>query len=156
MDYLPVWADYSYCDMPTRLIWHGLFPRYQYPKFFGAVVLFNKQDIVKVNGYSNEYWGWGFEDEELRERCALAGLSLGARDGTFRSLAHDNVHFDADGSMTAKGEANKALFEERMKNLREVSSLDGVSSLEYQLKNSSNISINSKVRDNIFHHKVEI
>ena len=33
-----------------------------------------------------------------------------ARNGTFTPQAQDNVNFDAEGSMTAKDEANKALF----------------------------------------------
>ena len=26
-------------------------------------------DYYKVNGYSNEYWGWGYEDDDLLFRC---------------------------------------------------------------------------------------
>ena len=26
-------------------------------------------DYYKVNGYSNKYWGWGYEDDDLLFRC---------------------------------------------------------------------------------------
>jgi hypothetical protein len=25
----------------------------------GGVIIFSKEHFTKVNGYSNEYWGWG-------------------------------------------------------------------------------------------------
>ena len=27
-----------------------------------------------IDGYSNKYWGWGFEDDDLLFRCKEAGL----------------------------------------------------------------------------------
>ena len=27
------------------------------------------EDFVVVNGYSNNYWGWGYEDDDLLFRC---------------------------------------------------------------------------------------
>ena len=29
----------------------------------------SKLDFKIINGYSNEYWGWGFEDDDLLKRC---------------------------------------------------------------------------------------
>jgi hypothetical protein len=69
VDYLPVWTDYSYCLEPTHLIRHGLHPVCRYPGFFGAVNLFNKEDFGKINGFSNEYWGWGEEDAATVDSC---------------------------------------------------------------------------------------
>ena len=36
--------------------------------YFGGVTLFPIDLFKKVNGYSNEYWGWGFEDDDLLMR----------------------------------------------------------------------------------------
>ena len=33
--------------------------------YFGGVTIFPIDAFKKVNGYSNEYWGWGFEDDDL-------------------------------------------------------------------------------------------
>lgn len=156
VDYLPVWADYSYCDRPTHIIWHGLLPRYQYPGFIGGVVLFNKQDFVKVNGFSNDYWGWGEEDEELRERCFLVGLSVDRRDGTFTRLDHENAGFKPDGSRPAEGDTNKKKRLERAKRLGELYMQDGLNTLEYRLSDASKVSIGAQELDNVFYNKVEI
>jgi hypothetical protein len=42
-----------------------------YPEYFGGVILFNKEQVEKTNGYSNDYWDWGMEDDDLFWRCKL-------------------------------------------------------------------------------------
>ena len=37
--------------------------------YFGGVTLFPIMDYYKVNGYSNDYWGWGYEDDDILFRC---------------------------------------------------------------------------------------
>ena len=34
------------------------------------------QDFVKVNGFSNRFWGWGGEDDDIRRRIRRAKLKL--------------------------------------------------------------------------------
>jgi hypothetical protein len=48
-----------------------------YDQYFGGVVLFNKEQAYKTNGYSNEYWDWGQEDDDLFWRCYFEGLTTG-------------------------------------------------------------------------------
>lgn len=36
--------------------------------FLGGVISVNKQDFVKANGYPNNFWGWGGEDNALNRR----------------------------------------------------------------------------------------
>ncbi len=36
--------------------------------FLGGVISINKQDFIKANGYPNNFWGWGGEDNALNRR----------------------------------------------------------------------------------------
>ncbi len=156
VDYLPIWADYTYSECPTHLIWHGVLDHYQYPDFFGGVTLFNKGDFFKINGFGNEYWGWGAEDEELRERCRLIGLSLARRKGTFSPLPHDHSGFNADGTLKPSAQKNRSKFQQRRQDLASIRRDDGLSTLEYELENTSNITISGKKCENVFLHQVAI
>ena len=37
--------------------------------FFGGIVSFSKLHFTQVNGYPNNFWGWGGEDEVIMDRC---------------------------------------------------------------------------------------
>ena len=69
IDMLPIDVDYSYSDVPTHLA-SGFTnsDREIFDTYFGGVTLFPVDLFKKVNGYSNEYWGWGFEDDDLLMR----------------------------------------------------------------------------------------
>ena len=71
VDMLPEEADYSYPMKPTHLASNLSSYNYSVPydEYFGGVTLFNKYDFELVNGYSNEYRGWGYEDDDLLNRC---------------------------------------------------------------------------------------
>jgi hypothetical protein len=38
------------------------------PDYFGGIVVFNRDMFTKINGYPNNFWGWGGEDDELYKR----------------------------------------------------------------------------------------
>jgi hypothetical protein len=65
-------ADYSYPEetpihIATKLSKYDY--KLGYDQYFGGVVLFTKEQVEKTNGYSNEYWDWGQEDDDLFWRC---------------------------------------------------------------------------------------
>ena len=66
---LPIDVDYSYSDVPIHLA-QGFTnsDREIFDTYFGGVTMFPIDLFKKVNGYSNEYWGWGFEDDDLLMR----------------------------------------------------------------------------------------
>ena len=47
-----------------------------YDEYFGGATLFTREHFQEVNGYSNEYWGVGYEDYDLLLRCVIKGLSV--------------------------------------------------------------------------------
>jgi hypothetical protein len=48
----------------------------KYEEYFGGAVLFSKEQVEKTNGYSNDYWDWGMEDDDLFWRCNLEGYTI--------------------------------------------------------------------------------
>jgi len=91
VDMLPLDSDYAYCDAPTHLAaaaeqfgW-----KLPYPQYFGGVTIFNNESFELINGYSNEYWGWGAEDDDVYRRVIRKGLTPLRKNGRYRSLHHD-------------------------------------------------------------------
>ena len=76
VDMLPLKnVDYSYPETPIHLI-SKVDKEVPFIDYFGGVTLFNVHDYKLVNGYSNEYWGWGFEDDDLLYRCIQRNIPL--------------------------------------------------------------------------------
>nr|DBA28589.1 TPA: hypothetical protein GDO54_008918 [Pyxicephalus adspersus] len=50
--------------------------RLLYQTLFGGIVAFTKEQFLKVNGFSNMFWGWGGEDDELYERVIAAKMKI--------------------------------------------------------------------------------
>lgn len=62
-------------DLTLILSWYiFFFPfwsstlRLRYKGYFGGVTAMTKEQFLQVNGFSNIYWGWGGEDDDLRIR----------------------------------------------------------------------------------------
>lgn len=70
VDMIPIDVDYSYSDKPVHLISDNL----PFKTYFGGLTLFPADLFRKIDGFSNEYWGWGFEDDDLRYRCIREGI----------------------------------------------------------------------------------
>lgn len=95
-------ADYSYpkefpIHIATKLSKYnyGL----GYDQYFGGVVLFNKDQVDKTNGYSNEYWDWGQEDDDLFWRSYFENMTTGKVLQTEQDKTVAN--FDGDTSYIA-------------------------------------------------------
>lgn len=73
IDMIPLQADYSYSNSPQHLVTDFDLPdgisRTIFDEYFGGVTLFNNKTFKRINGYSNNYYGWGFEDDDLFLRC---------------------------------------------------------------------------------------
>uniref|UniRef100_A0A8C5N314 Beta-1,4-galactosyltransferase n=1 Tax=Leptobrachium leishanense TaxID=445787 RepID=A0A8C5N314_9ANUR len=44
--------------------------------YFGGGTALSREQFAKVNGYSNSYWGWGAEDDDLRRRVVLHQMKV--------------------------------------------------------------------------------
>jgi len=81
VDMLPIDVDYSYSNKPLHLSTDFLIENNEksrtiFDEYFGGVTLFPIEDFEKIDGYSNKYWGWGYEDNDLLLRCKEKFISL--------------------------------------------------------------------------------
>lgn len=91
VDMLPVQYNYSAPLNPTLLATKVQQFNYKmpFPEYFGGVVLISSADIIKCNGYHNEFWSWGGEDNHFRDRVLSVGLEITSRQCIFNSLPHE-------------------------------------------------------------------
>merc|ERR1740138_1283539 len=90
MDMRPVYAN----PVPEKGAVHlaSVWPKYTYGTFIGGVLAFSPADFERVNGYPNDYWGWGVEDEQLALRMSHCKIrTLRIRSGSFNDLDPINM-----------------------------------------------------------------
>ena len=77
VDAVPIVANYSCPSQPLRLVSKisraDSDTRHAEYYFSGAVSI-RKEQLFAANGFSNEYWGWGKEDDDFFFRLLLAGF----------------------------------------------------------------------------------
>jgi hypothetical protein len=91
VDMLPVEeCDYSMPESTTHLAGRLEICGFKMPyaEYLGGVLLVLKSDFTRIDGFSNAYWGWGEEDDDLWLRFQIAGVPVLYRPGKYASLAH--------------------------------------------------------------------
>lgn len=126
--FLVAWSKYNYL--------------LRYPKFFGGIVQVTKDVYTKANGHSNEYWGWGGEDDDFYQRVITrSGFSKIHRPpkalARYKMVPH--IH-----------EKSNAVSSDRYKLLQSFDrENDGLSNLEYKIVKEETNNIFSKFTVNI-------
>ena len=69
----------------------------KYEEYFGGAILFSKEQVERTNGYSNDYWDWGMEDDDLFWRCHLEGYS-NQKYMVLDDVVTDYISFDGKSS----------------------------------------------------------
>lgn len=138
VDAVPVEANYECPSQPLRLVNTVLREgqaEQRTAHYFSGAVSVRKEQIFAANGYSNEYWGWGKEDDDLFFRLLLAGfVSYFDTRGVFRDLPnpkHQQVSRKPRGRPSFVA-ANRARRSSLLRGLSDPAA-DGLSNLRYEI-----------------------
>ncbi|XP_004478249.2 beta-1,4-galactosyltransferase 1 [Dasypus novemcinctus] len=97
-----------------------------YVQYFGGVSALSKQQFLTINGFPNNYWGWGGEDDDIFNRLIFRGMSISRPNavvGKCRMIRH---------SRDKKNEPNPQRFE-RIAHTKETMLSDGLNTLTYHV-----------------------
>lgn len=98
VDMLPVDVDYSYSEVPVHLASNFIATeksqRIIFDEYIGGVTIFPIDLFQSINGYSNDYWGWGFEDNDLLHRCRINGVPLNKKEIKMMGGSHASLKFN--------------------------------------------------------------
>lgn len=63
-----------------------------YNTYYGGVSSLSKNQFIKINGFSNTFWGWGGEDDDIYKRIIFRGMSISRPDmktGRYKMIRHN-------------------------------------------------------------------
>ncbi|MPV86006.1 galactosyltransferase-related protein [Ostreibacterium oceani] len=160
VDLLPENIDYRYCSHTLKLFFeikHEKDSNYKEYKqtVLGGAVLVPKDIFFDINGYSNNYWQWGREDDDFFIRHLFKGhIALCDNNGKFKALEHNpSILKNNDGKVSNDPKTlkeNKRLLKNNKKRYTRIKTEfyaqdnDGVSTLtDYKIEN---ITINNDVK----------
>lgn len=74
--------------------------------FIGQVLSMSMDDLKKINGFPNMFWGWGGEDDAMRNRMKKKGMKVVRPpvDSGFRVLEHKDTRLIPDAKNMRKWE----------------------------------------------------
>jgi len=134
VDCVPEQAEYGCPSQPLRLIsqWSHTWRNYDLSEVgaFGTVVSMRRDQFVRANGFGNDYWGWGQEDDDFILRCLITGLVPHEdRKGIYRDF--DNPESENHQRVKPVRHANKRW--QRWQMLLGQLGKNGLSTLDYEL-----------------------
>ncbi|XP_052809118.1 beta-1,4-N-acetylgalactosaminyltransferase bre-4-like [Mya arenaria] len=94
-----------------------------YKALVGGVLSMKAEHFFKINGFSNLYWGWGAEDDDMFYRLSASKIGVSRPNitiGRYKAIKH------------ARGEVNKARFK-LLKTAKTRYLKEGLNTLEYRL-----------------------
>jgi hypothetical protein len=142
VDMLPVESKASYALVSVPTHYAAVVEQFgwglAYQNYVGGVTVFDAESFEKINGFCNEYWGWGAEDDDLFRRCQVFGIAFNRRNNMYASLSHER----------------KILQDEYNRNLQvlqewEKYQRDGLSTLSYEKLEEKQEDLYTKITVNI-------
>ncbi|CAF0905588.1 unnamed protein product [Brachionus calyciflorus] len=97
--------------------------RKYYPILVGGVLIFRLENFIKINGYSNRFWGWGAEDDDMYNRLQNSGVG-------FDRPVNNTVYEMLDHKPWQKNTNRVKVLKEGLAKFRE----EGLNTINYKLK----------------------
>ncbi|OCT97447.1 beta-1,4-galactosyltransferase 1 [Xenopus laevis] len=97
-----------------------------YNQYFGGVSALSMKQFLKINGFPNNYWGWGGEDDDIYNRIASRDMYISRPDtltGRCRMIRHNKDN---------KNDPNPQRFD-LLAHTRQTMNSDGINSLSYKV-----------------------
>ena len=138
VDAIPLHANYRCPSQPLRLVnriitAHGEQERERH--YFSGAISIRKEQIFAANGFSNEYWGWGKEDDDFFFRLLMAGfLCYFDLEGGFQDLPNPppQQNHRSENAVQRLVAANRKRRSRLLRGLDDPAA-DGLSSLRYEV-----------------------
>ncbi|CAL1586808.1 unnamed protein product [Knipowitschia caucasica] len=112
--------------------------RLPYNQYFGGVSSMSKEQFLKINGFPNNYWGWGGEDDDIYNRLASKGMSISRASGEIgkcRMIRHQRDQ---------KNDDNPQRFD-RIAHTRDTMHKDGINSLTYRVVKTERLELFTQI-----------
>ena len=132
-----------YINIPKDKPFHiaAVWDRYgQNKKYFGGIVAFNKEMFERINGYPNDFWGWGGEDDELYKRTKKFYDILKVKKGSINDL--EELTLDEKLEYLKKNDLKFMLKNEALAKHESTWKRNGLNTLNYKEVNSTSCGIN--------------
>lgn len=104
------------------------------PKYLGGITIFDKKTFESINGFPNNFWGWGGEDDELYNRMIeIKGniIKVPQNKGTIIDL--ENMNFEQKNKVLKENNDKFMLKYEMLNQHKETWKSNGLSDLNYKV-----------------------
>lgn len=88
---------YGYPTTPTHCYSSTIYWEQQQEELVGGVLSMTLEQYKKANGFSNYFWGWGYEDNDMYHRIIKSGQEvyrLSPVIGRYRQFKHEHAEID--------------------------------------------------------------
>nr|XP_020442787.1 beta-1,4-galactosyltransferase 3-like isoform X1 [Monopterus albus]XP_020442788.1 beta-1,4-galactosyltransferase 3-like isoform X1 [Monopterus albus]XP_020442789.1 beta-1,4-galactosyltransferase 3-like isoform X1 [Monopterus albus] len=113
-----------------------------YKMYFGGVSALTPLHYLKMNGFPNNYWGWGGEDDDIGVRVSLAGMYItrpSLKVGRYKMIKH---------KLDKGNDVNPKRFSMLAKT-RQTWKMDGMNTVEYEIISRQYLPLYTNITVNI-------
>ena len=116
------------------------------PKWLGGFFMTDKKTFEKINGYSNNFWGWGGEDKDLQYRIKIKKIKID-RSVFFKRDRKNNNLIKDDYNTNDKNINYGKIINLNKKKYNNINSInqEGISTCKYKILKKYNVNNNPNI-----------